>query len=141
MCLQVVLNQEDVALCMGEESYDTDSQVTQSSSDGEDSFEAEAPAKSPKDAAPPAADQQATEVASNLKQTLVEELEEEDVAESEAMAGDAAMLLDAKLNEVSAMLGEAAAGCAAVQGTHDMMGQLWAICTHQQAQLKDQAKV
>ena len=49
--------------------------------------------------------------------------------------------LDGKMQELVAMVDVASGGAEAVQRTHDMMGQLWSICTSQQAQLTDKDQV
>jgi hypothetical protein len=134
--VQVVLNQEEAALCMAEFSRDTDSMVPESSiveSSEEESYsEAESSIEAPV-ATNGSMDYECAPSSSSPGPVA------DDTVKTRTKG--AAAQLDAKMKELNSMVERAASGADAVQGTHEMMGQLWDICSHQQAQLSERDQV
>jgi hypothetical protein len=133
--LQVVLNQDDAALCMAQSSYDTDSIIAGSSYE-ESTHEGSGSESSD--------DEDDVDARANIEYECAPSGSlAEHVAAAAPMTRSQGVSaqIDAKMRELAVMLEGAVPGAVELKETHEMMGQLWSICSQQQRQLSGRDQV
>jgi hypothetical protein len=129
LCVQVILNQQDAVLCMSDDltTHDTDSRATESS------FEEPSEEACDSDLN--------TSMVANAAVSVRPATVATGAPAHSTVSGGVSKQIDEKIEELTVAVDAATSGVEAVQGTHEMMGQLWSICTHQQAQLSAREQV